>query len=228
MALNEWDEIIKEYKAARYCLWCPKHCGNWSKNEDEGYYHMWRAYYLAKSSDVKQALWYARILYMVASEQQKSQSEYILLNRYLKPCMDAYAKAIQSGEAPSDAEYKNAKFLYDYYIHQEVNTKSSEEILNKAYSYIDGWSSELDFQFHDSKVLGFSHDGSTAQLKLQYDETTVALLFEDVYEIKVLSVDPQCTWISEFYCYPTFHNDSLYIFDVGFYKIQCKKIMLLK
>lgn len=222
-----WTEIIEEYKTARHCLWCPKHSGNWSRKENEGYYHLWRAYHLADSAEAKQQLWYARILFMMASEQRYKQSDYIILNSYLKPCLAAFAEAAQNGDASSDEEYENAKFLHDYYLHQETNTDSSEETTQRAYLLIEGLDLQPSFQFHDSKVIGFSHDCSTAQLCLQFGETQITLLFEEIYEIKVNSADPETTWISDFDCYPTFHNAGLLIFDVGFYKIMCRKIKVL-
>ena len=223
-----WNEIIEEYNTARQCLWCPKHSGNWSRKENEGYYHLWRAYHLAHASETKQSLWYARVLFMMASEQRYKQSDYVVLNSYLRPCMVAYAEAKQSGDAPTNEEYENAKFLYDYFAHVEANTASTEEITERAYSYIEGFTSDINFQFHDSKIIGFSHDCTSAQLHLQYDETIVTILFEEIYEIEVNSVDPEVTWISDFDCYPTFHNADLLIFDVGFYKIMCKKIKLVE
>lgn len=223
-----WTEIVEEYKTARHCLWCPKHSGNWSRDENKGYYHLWRAYHLASSAETMHPLWYARVLFMMASEQRYKQSDYIILNSYLRPCMAAYAEATQNGDMPSDDEYENAKYLYDYYSHQEANTGSSVETTERAYSYIEGLNLELNFSFHDSKVLGFSHDCDSAKLYLQYGETLITLLFEEVYEIKVSSVDPEATWILDFDCYPTFHNAQLLIFDIGFYKIQCRKISVLQ
>lgn len=153
---------------------------------------------------------------------------YVILNSYLRPCMAAYAEAKRNGDAPTDEEYENAKFLYDYFVHVESNTASTEEITERAYSYIEGFSSDMNFQFHDSKVIDFSHDCTSAQLHLQYDDTIVTILFEEIYEIEVNSVDPEVTWISDFDCYPTFRNPDLLIFDVGFYKIQCRKIKLVQ
>jgi len=228
MSSEIWKEIIDEYQLARSFLWCPKHSRSWSRKENDGFYHLWRAYHLATSCEVRQSLWYARVLYMMASEQRYKQSDYVILNTYLKPCMEAYAEAEKMGEAVLAEEKENAEYLYRLYLHNEAHTCSTEENYTAAYARIEGLPAETDFQFHDSKVLDFAHDSSTARLTLQYGEVKITLLFEDVYEIKVFSVDPDVVWISEFNCYPTFHSDTQLIFDVGFYKIQCGKIKVLQ
>lgn len=223
-----WNEIIKEYKSARACLWCTTKCGFWYRKENEGYYHMWRAYHLASSCETKQPLWYARVLYMMASEQQHKQDDYVILNSYLRPCMAAYAESKQNGDNPTDMEYEKAKYLFDSFVHVASNTGSSEETTRCSYSYIEGFSPEMRFEFHDSKVISFSHDCSSAQLRLQYDGTRVTLLFEDICEIDICSPDPEHTWIYDFNCYPAFHNADILIFDTDFYKIKCRKIKLLQ
>ncbi len=228
MSYEIWDEIIDEYKLARNCLWCPKHSGDWCREENEGYYHLWRAYHLATSCGIKQPLWYARILYMMASEHQYKQSDYVILNTYLKPCMEAYAKAEEMNEAVSSKEKETAEQLYKLYLHNQTHTRSTEENYAAAYSRIEGLPSDTEFQFHDSRVLDFTHDTSSARLTLQYEKITITLLFEDVDEIKVSADELDIIWISEFYCYPSFYSETRIIFDIGFYRIVCGKIKVLR
>lgn len=228
MSSEIWDEIIDEYKLARNCLWCPKHCGYWERKENEGYYHLWRAYHLATSCEIKQPLWYARILYMMASEQQYKQSDYVVLNTYLKPCMEAYAKAEEMNEKVSSKERETAEYLYKLYLHKQIHTCSTEENYAAAYSRIEGLPVYTEFQFHDSKVLGFAHDTSSARLTLQYEKTIITLLFEDVDEIKMFADEVDIMGISDFYCYPSYNSDTRIIFDIGFYRIGCRKIKVLR
>ena len=165
---------------------------------------------------------------MMASEQQHKQDDYVILNSYLRPCLAAYAESKQNGDNPTDMEYEKAKYLFDSFVHVASNTGSSEEITRRAYSCIEGFTPEMNFEFHDSKVISFSHDCSSAQLRLQYDGTYVTLLFEDICEIDICSPDPEHAWIYDFNCYPAFHNADILIFDTDFYKIKCKKIKLLQ
>lgn len=58
-----WDTIISDYKEARHCLWCPKNANNWHREENRGYYYLWKAYHFAEEASKKRPLWYARILY---------------------------------------------------------------------------------------------------------------------------------------------------------------------
>lgn len=39
-----------------------------------------------------------------------------------------------------------------------------------------------------------------------------------------MNVDPLQSWITDFDCYPCFHNKDLLTFDIGYYKIVCSKI----
>ena len=62
-------------------------------------------------------------------------------------------------------------------------------------------------------------------MKLKYTRT-LELFFEEVDDIEI-KTDPVCDWINDFYCYPSFYNKKKYVFDIGFYKIICSKIVVL-
>lgn len=91
-------------------------------------------------------------------------------------------------------------------------------------SYIEGHEILSDFGFHDSKVVFFSHDEKSATMKVKYTKT-LELRFEEVDDIEIRT-DPVCDWINDFYCYPTFYNKKKYVFDIGFYKIICSRIVV--
>ena len=219
-----WDTIISDYKEARHCLWCPKNANNWHREENRGYYYLWKAYHFAEEASKKRPLWYARILYMMACEQQYKQHAYDILNKYLKPCVEAYEEAMLGTEQPSKQEVESATYLYDRYAHDESHRRYTAENCDEAHALIEGLAEMPNFQFHDSQVISFSHDKETARLTLDYDGITITLLFEDVSEVFVYGADPYVTYISDFYCYPAFQADTCILFDIESYKIRCGKI----
>ena len=225
--VDVWDVIIADYKEARHCLWCPKHCNNWHRQENRGFYYLWKAYHFAEAAKEKRPLWYARILYMMACEQRYKQHNYDILHRYLTPCIAAYKEASISEEQPSKEEVESATYLYKQYLYEQSRRSYSTENAEKAYALIDGLEDFPDFQFHDSHVVAFSHDNETARMTLDYEGITVTLLFEGVSEVSVYSVDPYTVYISDFYCYPVFQADECLLFDIEAYKIRCNKIKVV-
>lgn len=216
-----WSVILEDYEAAKQALWCPKHCGNWSRDEDKGYYHMWKAYYSALAAEEKEPLIFARILMMMGNEQNCKQSDYTRLHRYYLPAKEQYQLAIETGLHPSEKELGHMRLYVDSLNYQfECENKSYDEQI----SYIEGFEALSDFGFHDSKVIFFSHDENSATMKFK-DIKTLELLFEEVDDIQIRT-DPVCDWINDFYCYPTFYNKKKYVFDIGFYKIICSRIIV--
>ena len=217
-----WETIIADYKEAQFCLWCPKHCNNWRRQENRGFYYLWKAYHFAEEAQEKRPVWYARILYMMACEQKYKQHSVDILNRYLKPCIAAYEEAKRGDEIPSKLEVERATYLYKEYEYER--SCYSDENAEKTYARIKGLSEIPDFQFHDSQVVAFSHDKETARLTLEYEGLTITLLFENVAEVSVCGVDPYVAYIYDGYCYPVFHADACLMFDIEAYKIRCGKI----
>ncbi len=220
--MNEtWSVILEDYETAKFALWCPKHCENWRRDEDKGYYHMWKAYYAALNAEEKEPLLFARILVMMGDEQNYKQSDYTRLHQYYLPAKEQYQLAIKIGLHPTEKELEKISFYTDSLIYQS-------ECENKPYdmqiSYIEGYEVLSDFGFHDSKVIFFSHDENSACMKLKYGKT-LELRFEEVDDIQIRT-DPVCDWINDFHCYPTFYNKQKYVFDIGFYKIICSKIVV--
>ena len=219
-----WETIIADYKEARFCLWCPKHCNNWRRQENRGFYYLWKAYHFAEEAQEKRPVWYARILYMMACEQKYKQHRYDILNRYLKPCVAAYEEAKQSEEVPSKLEVERASYLFKEYSYEQSRRSHTEENDTKARALIKGLSDIPDFQFHDSQVIAFSHDKEEARLTLEYEGITLTLLFEGVDEVCVYGVDPYVAYIYDGYCYPVFRANASIMFDIEAYKIRCSEI----
>lgn len=220
--MNEtWKTICEDYESARAALWNSKQCSNWRRDEDKGYYHLWKSYYTALNAEEKEPLLFARILMMMGSTQNYKQSDCIRLHRYYLPAKELYEIAIESGLQPTEKELKQMKLHIDILTYQFA---CEEKPYKEQLAYIEGYENLSDFSFYDSKVVFFSHDENSADLKLKYS-SVLELHFEDVDEI-VIRTDPVCDWVNDFYCYPAFHNRNKLIFDIGFYRILCSKIVV--
>lgn len=221
---ESWETIIDDFKKARYCLCCPKHTNNWGRNEKDGYYYLLKAYHFATNATEKLPQWYARIMYLMATENRFKQSNYEILNLYLKPCVEAYREAASSGVKVPELEVKYATEMYDEYMYVASCREDTDENYIKSCSHIEGFSIDDKFAFHDSKPISFTHDNTSAQLVLKYGDEVRTFVFEDLYSVEVYSTDPETTWISDFHCYPVCRDSSLFVFDVEFYKILSGRI----
>lgn len=193
----------------------------WYRKENEGNYYLLKAYLAAESNEEKDYLWYARILFMMAMENKYKQSDYDILNLYLKPCVEAYDKAMVNASRVSENEVKNAnyeyeKWLYDYNCHIQGDSEAS--------SLIEGFSIDDGFQFHDSKVIDFSNDMYKAYLTLEFDGIKKVFEFTDVYDVEVHLPDMESTWVFDCYCYRPWLGKNCICFDIESYKITCKEI----
>ena len=56
MDLKVWKQISKDYEIAKNCLWRHDKIKNWHRDEDKGFYHMWKAYYSALTQEEKELL----------------------------------------------------------------------------------------------------------------------------------------------------------------------------
>lgn len=221
MNTEHWAEIIDDCKKARRCLYGSKHSDEWFREENRGHYYLLKAYLAAKESEEKDHIWYARILLMMARESKYTQSNYDILHLYLKPCMEAYHEAVSSNfhispdevKAASD-EYERCLYAYNCYVRGE----------DEAYLLIEGLSADDGFQFHDSKVISFSHDMNHACLILEYEGIKKEFEFTGICEINVNCSDFESNWIFDCYCYRPWHTQKLICFDTESYKIICKKI----
>ena len=222
---KEWEEIISIYKKARECLWCPKHPhgGIWSRDEGRGYYYLWTAYRLATDSPQKNHLWYARILYMMASEHRYRHGDYDVLKYYLQPCIEEYEKAESEGKNPTEQEIKQAKAQYDI-LNYNCNVAHSNKAIERTYSLVGEYVDIADFSFHDSSVAAFSvNDASTATLALEYNGLLLTLEFEGVSDVHIYGLDTECNWIYSAYCYHVYQGTD-YVFDCEYLKIQFQKL----
>lgn len=217
---QKWFEIKEDYDIARISLWCPKEAIEWKRDNDKGYYHLWKAYYAAIEQDEKEELLYARILIMMAREDRNSYfNHYYRFHKYIEPAKDAYDKAIANNELISDKEYEELVRTYNYLTYMLKLEDGSKE----SYSLIPGLNELEEFCFHDSKPIRFEHLGDKAELDLEYYEITIRIRFERIFDIR-LECDPVCNWINEFYCYRDFYIPERIVFDIGFYKIVCEAI----
>ena len=224
--IDMWKKSEEDYKIARYCLCCPKHSNNWHRDEDKGMYHLWNAYYAAIQAETKEHLLYARILMLMANQQHID--DYTCFRKYIAPAKEAYEKAIESeGNKPAEKELKEVNWLYESLEYKLKKTEDTEEAYIDACKLIEGLTSIKDFYFHDSKPIYFEHTEKNAKLKLDLNGKVVLLIFEELIDIEI-NGDPLCNWINDFYCYKEFYYDTTLRFDIGHYKITCKKIKALQ
>ena len=217
---EEWQSILDDYKKAKYALWCPKHYNYWERDEDNGYFYMWKAYHAAINAEPKEHILFARILMMMAHEQRFKTSDYLRLKQYVKPAVEQYQLSIQNGDKPTEKELEMSQSEYDALTYQFACEHAPHE---EQIKLINGYEKLKSFQFHDSKVIKFEHDENQAFLTLKFDNTEIILKFDDVSDIKI-QTDPVCDWIYDFYCYRSFYGKDLLIFDIEFYRILCSSI----
>ena len=220
-----WDEIIADYKKARGYLWGTKHKGTWWRDELNGYSHLWKAYHAAANASEKNYVWYARILFMMAKEQN-GMEKHEIFHRFLVPCIEAYEKAKQSENIPATKEVEIAQAWYDEYNYL-VNYVHTEETRSKCYSLLEDIGEELDFHFHDSKIVSFDYDNKdTARLTLDYDGTTVTFEFLSVDTVAFYA-DCDNPWVYDAYCYHIYYSDTRWVFELDQLKVQCGDIRIV-
>lgn len=221
----KWLEIESDYEIAKACLWCPREDTNWHRDEEKGYYHLWKAYYNALQEEEKQNLLYVRILIMMSDEDRANRfNNYTCFHRYVSPAKLAYDKAIENNEiAPGEeCEYLTRKYNYLKYM------LALEDGSDDSYSLIVGLDKIEEFYFHDAKPKRFEVIEDSAELDIQlYDVVSVRLKFKNIFDIQI-STDPICDYINEFYCYKNFDIPERIVFDIGFYKIVCEEITVEK
>ena len=223
-----WDDIIEDYKLARAYLFSPKlpGSGNWHRDEDNGYYYLRKAYHFATLQEQKNHLWYARILYTMANEPCRHKGARYILQRYIEPCIREYDLAKEEGTLVDKYERLIAKSQYDELLYIVQNSRSDEAV-ERVYSFVKGLPDNVDFSYHDSVVVAFSHDdASVVNMTLDYYGTQVSFRFEDVEEIDISGVSPEITDIFDAYCYRAYKSTDL-IFDLGYYIIRCGKISMV-
>lgn len=225
MMNKEWEEIISIYKKAQGCLWCPKkpHGGYWARDDRRGYYYLWTAYHLATEAIEKNHLWYARILYMMASEHLHHQKDYEVFRYYLQPCVEEYAQAKSEDAKPTEKEIEYARFQHDkldYFFTVAHSTESIERVYSMVGEFVD----IADFSFHDSSVVAFSVDNSSvATLVLEYDGILLTLEFDGVSDVHIYGLDTESNWIDSAYCYYVYQGTD-YVFDCEYLKIQFERL----
>ena len=227
---EKWRPILADYNKAKFALWCPKHCNGWARDEETGYYYMWKAYHQARTTEPKDYLIYARILSMMASESRGKESEFGRYHKYVKPAADAYHLAVRAGQNPSDKEMEYSYFEADQleYIFNKQDESYEEQIKN-----ISGYERLSDFQFHDSRFVSFEHNDQNALMKLNFDGCVATFMFEDVEDVQA-NFNYDNRWVYDFYCYPPFNPDRIsngsdhgIVFDIEFYKIVCGKVTVV-
>lgn len=219
-----WSEIRTDYEKARFALWCPKDVGTWHREEDIGRYYLLKAYHRACSAEPKDNLLFARILAMMAEESTFSAHDPARYRKFVKPSLEAYECAIESGQKPTEKELQEIRYVANQLLYKFEHQLAPYEDQIKV---IEGYEKLKGFAFHDSKPIWFEHSENDARLKLKYGEVTVTLLFEGVVDFHA-DGNPKTSYIFDFFCYPCFDVEGLITFDVEYYKITCTKVSVEK
>lgn len=219
-----WQEILADYNNAKDALWGTKKVKNWHCSKEVGHYYMWSAYHKACKTEPKDYLLFARILAMMADEHRFRLYDYDLYHKFAKPSLEAYTRAEEVGQHPTEKELEKIHLLADSLAYKLEREDAPYE---EQIKFIGGYEQLENFGFHDSKPVWFEHTEQTAKLKLEFHEWRVTFRFEDIYDIHV-DGDPVTNWILNFYCYPCFHNKELLTFDLEYYKIICSSISVEK
>ena len=216
-----WNEIADDYDKAKAALWCDKHIGNWHRQEEVGYWHMWAAYCKAVAAETKDDLLFARILVMVAHENRFRVYDYDLYHKFVKPAVKSYERAKRNGQNPTESEVADivSEAQELAYKLEQGDMPYGEQIKT-----IEGYELMGDnFCIYDSKPIWFEHDSNMVRLKLEYYDKVVTFLFDGVLELHVEG-DPLTNYIQDFSCYRCHYNKSLVEFDIGYYKFLCSSV----
>lgn len=220
-----WDEIKNLYEKARFCLWCPKHVSQWSRDESNGMFYLWSAYHYATASDGDgiDHQTYARILEMMAHELRYKISDYERFHKYVVPSVQEYEQAIAAGQKIGDKEYAiicDERDALDYQLKHESGDDWDEiigliengELLNKT-----------NFGFHDSKPVYFEQiSDQQAVLKLNYNHLLAIFRFKNVESIDI-HTDPVTNWVGDAYCY-RLQNSKFIVFNAGDYTFTSETV----
>lgn len=222
--MSDWKEIILDYCKARKCLWGTKSGGIWCRNDDDGYYYLWKAYHEAKAAEEKDHLWYGRILYMMANEHRYKFSNWEILKKFAAPAVEQFHLCTPESGMPAEKEVACAEDLYTRLKYEDDNHEGS--LYPEQIKLIEGYEMLSGFEFHDSKPIRFEHDEKKARLWLDYCGTIAELQFGNVDEVDV-TIDPTCTWIYEFHLYRDGFRHDYLMFDIEYYRITCKTVKVL-
>lgn len=229
VTVPSWEPIVEDYIKGRDMLWCPRGADYWVRDEDEGYYWIWKAYHAAKHASEKDHFWYARILYMMASEHMCKLPDDAILKRYADPCIAEYDLAINEGRVDEGKkEVEVARQVRDRLRRTTDIDEYIEKHLDDGMDLIEGHELLSGFYFHDSKPVRFMHDEKNAWLDLWYDGTVTSFRFENYYVIKVNLYDPPVVWIRDYRLYPANleTGEGAITLDLDYFTISSDRIVV--
>ena len=230
---EKWNYIKDEYEKAKACLWCPKYCHEWSRNDDDGYYHLWNAYHEARNAEAKDHLVYGRILYMMLTELDNNFDVSTTSGKFHKfaaPMKREYDLAVNENRFIPEQEFNNITSRYRVLKSNSESRTDSEEEYLYGISLIENNELLGDFQFHDSQIIYFQIEGKRCVLKLDYYGYVVTFEFLGVMGYKVDMPDIPCDYIYEFWCkdFKDQCDGSRYIFyDLGFMNVCCRSVRII-
>ena len=193
-----------------------------------GYYHLFTAWKMAESEEVKDELTWARILRMLAENIRDCFffDDYEKYKRFALPMLEAYKRAKEQGAEISGEELRGARMLLDRLDFWTKTHRNSRESGEESLILIKNMESLKDrFEIHNSKPVLFSHDEKSAELIIDDGEYKVTLLFTGVWQIEVAPMDPLDCWIEHFSILKSELNGMLTC-EIGEYTILCGSVEL--
>ena len=220
---DEWAEILDDYNHAKAVLWGVEGTQYWHRDDEAGMYYMWSAYHKAmKAAEPKDQLLLARILAMVADECGLPPFDSQRYEKYIKPSVEAYERAIQTGQQPTKKELDKIRTI-ERMAAYDLTLWSAP--YDEHVKWIQGHErlKECGFEFYDSSPIWFEHDRCTARLKLDSGKAIATFRFDNVVELLVAG-DPFHNFVEEFCCGPSHPKSQYLTFNVECYQITCTSI----
>ena len=135
---------------------------------------------------------------------------------------EQYQLAAAEGQVATSQELEFIEWLYYdlTYKFQHYDEPYEYHIMR-----ITGHEKMGNFYFHDSKVVHFEQDGSSARITLVNGSLKATFRFDDVMSVDA-HIWPQDDYIKDFYCYPRRDcPDERLIVDFEFYTIDCSAMV---
>ena len=230
--VESWKPIVNDYVDARDALW------GWGARRDrcstleDVYALLLDVYVRARNSEEKDHLWYARILYMMATRTEGMLGDSYVLDTYLTPCLAEYSIAEEEKRVYPDArEVVAAKDAYERVFRRHAQQLYYYEHRLESLSLVEGVREPEDFWFEDGLVSNVRLDGSTVTFEFDNDWRDGASVFrcEGVGSLEVDISCPKLNWVSDCGLYPSDPTSGKgpVTLDFGFLKVTCERISIV-
>ena len=230
---EKWKYIKDEYDNAKACLCSPDDGDGWSRDEDDGFAHLWNAYHEARECRDRDHLLYGRILYLMLTEMESNSPAASVFGKFLhlaSPMKREYDLALEELVEIPEEEWDDVNERYSYLHSKMLSHGCTDEEYEYGISLIENNELLGDFQFHDSRITFFQIDGGRCILKLDYYGYVLTFEFLGVMGYQIDMPDIPCDYIYEYKCWDgrDFIDGSRYIFfDLEFMYVTCRSVRII-